>query len=222
MRLLPKEYELEDCELQKKCWPHECDSCLAVESSLGIVYECSSSAHPVITHLALSPGECRVVSEELNSRLQEEQIKPLEVQKELFPQLEEQIDQTIEEIKLFRVLKACICNTDGCNDPEKRILESSFGGDMNKVTLSTLSNTTTLPQVPREDDTTQADDNGIGYDGDENKVTFATSSFMTTLLSGPQDDGNTPSESLGNGNGGNKSKGKFVSFLIASCIVMIV
>ena len=159
-----------------------------------------------------------MASDGLNSKLQEEQIKPLEAQKELFPQSEEHIDQTIEEIKLFRVLKVCICNTDGCNDPEKKNLESSIGGHMNKVTLS---NTTTLPQVPRDDDTTLSEDNGNCNDGDENKITLSASSFMTTLLSAPHDDGNKPSESLRNGNGGDKSMGKFVSFLIASCIMMI-
>ena len=36
--------------------------------------------------------------------------------------------QAIEEIKLLRLSKVCICTTDGCNDPKKNILDSGNGG----------------------------------------------------------------------------------------------
>ena len=108
--------------------PDVCDSCAAVNSSIGISYHCNSFANPIVTALSLSQDKCKVASDELNDLVQMELIKPLQSQKELFPQAAEQIDQAIEEIQLLRLSKVCICTTDGCNDPKKNILDSGNGG----------------------------------------------------------------------------------------------
>ena len=122
----PTEYVLQNCV--GKCLPNKCDSCTAVNSSMGITYECSSFANPTVAALSLSQDECKDVSNELNNQVQMELIKPLQSQKELFPQMAEHIDQAMEDIKLLRLFKFCICATNGCNDPEKNLLDSSNNG----------------------------------------------------------------------------------------------
>ena len=112
----PTEYVLQNCV--GKCLPNKCDSCTAVNSSMGITYECSSFANPTVAALSLSKDKCKDVSNELNNQVQMELIKPLQSQKELFPQMAEHIDQAMEDIKLLRLFKFCICTTNGCNDPQ--------------------------------------------------------------------------------------------------------
>ena len=94
---------------------------MAVKSSKGIAYECSSFANPTLAALSLSREECKVVSDELNDKVQEALLRPLQLQKEFFPQLAEHIDQAIEEIKSVWLSKVCICTTDGCNDPNRMV-----------------------------------------------------------------------------------------------------
>ena len=119
----PKEYELLDCT--RKCEENECDSCAVIESSMGIDYACHSSLSPLSQTLSLSKDECKVVSAELNEKFKTEKIKALEAIIEMFPQLAEQNQEAIEELKNLEIKKVCVCENDGCNDPGKNFLKNS-------------------------------------------------------------------------------------------------
>ena len=44
---------------------------------------------------------------------------------EIFPQIAETNRNAIENLKNVEIKKVCVCETDGCNDPGKDILNNS-------------------------------------------------------------------------------------------------
>ena len=54
-----------------------------------------------------------------------EQIMALEAMIEMFPQIAEQNQKAIEDLKNLVLKKVCVCDNDGCNDPGKDILNNS-------------------------------------------------------------------------------------------------
>ena len=119
----PNEYELKDCT--GKCEEYECDSCAIIESSMGIDYTCHSSFSPLSKTLSLSKDSCQVVSVDLSEMFKKEQIMALEAMMEMFPQLAEQNQKAIEDLRNLVIKKVCVCDSGGCNDPGKDILNNS-------------------------------------------------------------------------------------------------
>ena len=92
---------------------------------MGVDYTCYSSLSPLSKTLSLSKDECKVVSAKLSEKFKTEKIKKLAAMIEIFPQLAEQNRNAIEDLKNIEIKKVCVCETDGCNDPVKDILNNS-------------------------------------------------------------------------------------------------
>ena len=61
----------------------------------------------------------------LSEMFKKEQIMALEAMMEMFPQLAEQNQKAIEDLRNLVIKKVCVCDSGGCNDPGKDILNNS-------------------------------------------------------------------------------------------------
>ena len=114
--------ELELPELQEcttgMCGANACDTCTSIYTSLGKGYSCDNLANGSEEGITRTQDGCTVVSDEVNQKIVGNAVKKLESQKKQSPEMADQIDQEIEQIKNSKIKKICSCSSDGCNDPQ--------------------------------------------------------------------------------------------------------
>jgi hypothetical protein len=111
------EFELRECTAGM-CGANACDTCTSIYSSLGDDYSCGNFVLAATDGITMTQGGCTMVSDEINQKIVGDAVKKLESQKKQSPEMADQIDQEIEQIKNSKIKKICSCSSDGCNDPQ--------------------------------------------------------------------------------------------------------
>ena len=111
------EFELQECTTGM-CGANACNECISTYTSLGDSYSCGNLVNATAAGITTTQDGCTMVSDEVNQKIVVNAVKKLESQKKQSPEMADQIDQEIEQIKNSKIKKICSCSSDGCNDPQ--------------------------------------------------------------------------------------------------------
>lgn len=131
-------YELKECTT---CSPNACDSCITANTSSGFTYECASLVDYNALGLGLSEDSCSDASYQFYQKKTSDIVKQLEGMKLFQPDLAQQIDGYIDQVKEGMITRVCSCSLDACND----LANNGYQEKTAEMTKSTMKSAPTLP-----------------------------------------------------------------------------